>query len=189
MNQKHWQKYIPTIQRSDGTLTTSIDEVGAIFVDFYSQLLGSSKDTLPLDVNVIQHGPCLDANSHASLLALVSDMDIKHALFAIDDAKAPGPDGFSSCFFKKSWDVIGEDFCLVVRDFFESGALLKQINHSIITLIPKSANVTSASDFHPISCCNMIYKVIAKILTVRLSHALATIINVECLSRWSIDGR
>ena len=112
-------------------LTTFIDEVGVVFVDFYSQLLCTSKDTLPLDVNVIQHGPCLDADSHASLLAPVSDMYIKHALFTIDDAKAPGPDGFTSCFFKKSWDVIGEDFCLAVWDFFESGALLKQINHSI----------------------------------------------------------
>ena len=64
-----------------------------------------------------------------------------------------------------------------MRDFFESGALLKQINHSIITLIPKSANTTSVSDFRPISCCNVIYKVIAKLLAVRLSHALVTIIS------------
>jgi len=64
-----------------------------------------------------------------------------------------------------------------VQDFFELGAVLKQINHSIIALIPKLANASSASDFHPISCCNVIYKVIAKILAVRLSHALATIIS------------
>ena len=104
-------------------------------------------------------------------------MDIKHALFTIDDAKAPRPDGFSPCFFKKSWDVIGEDFCLAMQNFFESGALLKQINHSIIALIPKSANASYALDFHSISCCNVIYKVIAKILAMRLSHALATIIS------------
>jgi mannosylglycoprotein endo-beta-mannosidase len=155
-----------------------MDEVGAVFVDYYSQLLGTSKGTLPLDVNVIQHGPCLDTASISSLLAPVSDADIKHALFAIADDKAPGPDGFSSCFFKKSWDVVGQDFCLAMRDFFESGALLKQINHCIIALIPKSANASSTSDFRSISCCNVIYKVInAKILAVRLSHALATIIS------------
>jgi len=91
--------------------------------------------------------------------------------------KPQGPDGFSSCFFKKSWDVVGQDFYLAVRDFFELGALLKQINHCIIALIPKSTNASSASDFRPISCCNVIYKVIAKILAVRLSHALATIIS------------
>ncbi|KAJ6856768.1 hypothetical protein NC651_038440 [Populus alba x Populus x berolinensis] len=177
MNRKHRQSCIPAIQRNDGTVTTSIDEVGAAFVDFYMQLLGSSKETLPLDSNVVQHGPILDDASHASLLAPVTDLEIKNALFAIDDDKAPGPDGFSSCFFKKAWNVIGGDFCAAVRDFFVSGALLKQINHSIITLIPKSANTTLASDFRSISCCNVIYKVIAKILAMRLSHALVPIIS------------
>ncbi|XP_011016272.1 PREDICTED: uncharacterized protein LOC105119785, partial [Populus euphratica] len=177
MSRKHWQNYIPAIHRSDGTITTSIDEVGTVFVDYFSHLLGTSKDTLPLDSSVIQHGPCLDANTHASLLAPFTDLDIKNVLFAIDDDKAPGPDGYSSCFFKKSWDVIGGDFCRAVRDFFESGAMLKQINHSIIALIPKSTNSSFASDFRPISCCNVIYKVIAKLLAVRLSHALSNIIS------------
>ena len=177
MNRKHRQSCILAIQRHDGTVTTSIDEVGATFVDFYMQLLGSPKETLPLDSSIVQHGPILDEASHASLLAPVTDLEIKNAIFAIDDDKAPGPDGFSSCFFKKAWNVIGGDFCAAVRDFFVSGALLKQINHSIITLIPKSANTTSASDFRPISCCNVIYKVIAKILAMRLSHALVPIIS------------
>jgi hypothetical protein len=129
MNRKHWRNYIPTIQRHDGTITTS------------------TLETLSLDVNIVQHGPILDDASHASLLAPVSDLDIKNALFSIDEAKAPGPDGFSSSFVKKVWHVIGGDFCTAVRDFFESGALLKQINHSIITLIPKSANTTSLQTF------------------------------------------
>ena len=146
-------------------------------MDVYCQLLGTPKDTLLLDVDVIQHGPCLDAASHASLLAPVSDLDIKNALFDIDDGKAPGPDGYSSCFFKKSWVVIHENFCLAVRDFFQSGAMLKQINHYIIALIPKSANTSSASDFRPISCCNVIYKVIAKLLAARLPQALVSIIS------------
>nr|TKS10927.1 hypothetical protein D5086_0000078320 [Populus alba] len=101
---KHLQQHLihlKAAERHDGTFTSFVDEVGAVFVDFYSQLLGTPKATLPLDVTVIQHGPCLDTDSLASLLASVSDMDIKYALFAIDDAKALGPDGFS-CFFKKS---------------------------------------------------------------------------------------
>nr|TKR98958.1 hypothetical protein D5086_0000197870 [Populus alba] len=69
MNRKHRQSCIPAIQRHDGTITTSIDEVGATFVDFYMQLLGSPKEILPLDSKVVQHGPILDEASHASLLA------------------------------------------------------------------------------------------------------------------------
>ena len=55
---------------------------------------------------------------------------------------------------------MGEDFYAVVNDFFVSRKLLKQINHSIIALVPKSANVTFANDFRPISYYNVVYKVI-----------------------------
>jgi len=67
---------------------------------------------------------------------------------------------------------------LLYKIFFLSGRLLRQVNHSIIALVPKSANVYSSSDFKPISCCNVIYKVIAKILVGRLAHALTDIISL-----------
>jgi hypothetical protein len=62
-----------------------------------------------------------------------------------------------------------------VQDFFSSGQILKQINHCIIALVPKSTNVNSANDFKPISCCNVIYKVISKILAGRLCRAFQDI--------------
>nr|TKS10935.1 hypothetical protein D5086_0000078400 [Populus alba] len=55
--------------------------------------------------------------------------------------------------------------------------LLKQFNHSIIVLVPKSTNVSSPSDYRPISCCNVIYKVIAKLIAGRLAHALKGIVS------------
>jgi hypothetical protein len=177
MNQKNRRNYIPAIHCSDGTLTTSEAEMGEEFVRFYQQLLGSCKATLPLDIDVIQSGPCLHASSHESLLAPVSNDDIKNALFDIGNDKAPGPDGYSSFFFKKSWGVIGGEFCAAVQNFFTSGELLRQVNHSIIALIPKAANVNTAADFRPISCCNVVYKVISKILSGRLASALNAIIS------------
>ncbi|XP_074266725.1 uncharacterized protein LOC141590006 [Silene latifolia] len=51
--------------------------------------------------------------------------------------KAPGPDGFSSAFFKDSWKIIGDEVCDIVQDFFHSGKFLKQLNSTILTLIPK----------------------------------------------------
>jgi len=72
----------------------------------------------------VQSGPCL-GDDFLSLLAPVSSTVIKKALFSIGNDKAPGPDGFSSLFFKKSWDVVGGGFCAAVQDFFSSGKLLK----------------------------------------------------------------
>ncbi|GJV03160.1 RNA-directed DNA polymerase, eukaryota, reverse transcriptase zinc-binding domain protein [Tanacetum coccineum] len=41
----------------------------------------------------------------------VSDSEIKIAMFDIDDNKAPGPDGYTSKFYKKDWDIVGRDVC------------------------------------------------------------------------------
>jgi len=141
MNQKHKKNFIPAIHRNDGSLTTSVSEVGDVFVSFFKQLLGTSRTTSPFDESFVRYGPCIDSTLHASLLANVSNDDIKKALFSIDDTKSSGPDGYSALFFKNSWDVVGQDLYAAVRDFFQSGQLLKHINHFIIALVPKSPHV------------------------------------------------
>lgn len=177
LGQNHQRNSIPAIMCSHGCLSTSLQEVGNEFVSFYQNLLGSSKTIVPLDSAVIHSGPCLPATSHGFLLAPVSQEEIRMAVFSIGNDKAPGPDGYSSLFYKQAWDVIGGDVCAAVQDFFLSGRLLKQVNHSIIVLVPKSANASSPSDYRPISCCNVIYKVIAKLLAGRLAHALKDIVS------------
>ena len=82
--------------------------------------------------------------------------------------KAPGLDGFNACFFQKMWHVVGEDVIAAVRSFFESGSLLKEMNHISITLVPKVPNPSTWKDFRPISCCNLVYKCISGILARRL---------------------
>lgn len=72
---------------------------------------------------------------------------------------------------------MGTDVCLAVKDFFASGNLLRQLNHSVISLVPKSANATTANDFRPISCCNVVYKIISKILADRLAQAASRLIS------------
>jgi hypothetical protein len=103
MSQRHRRRHIPAIVRSDGTLTSSAEEVGRVFVSYYKELLGTSKHTIPLCAEVVQSGACINADSHDYLLAPVSADDIKQVLFSMDDNKAPGSDGYTSAFFKKSF--------------------------------------------------------------------------------------
>lgn len=103
--------------------------------------------------------------------------EIKSAIFSIGKDKAPGPDGYSSGFFKKAWNYVGDSFSDVVREFFESGALLKQVNHTAIALIPKSDHASSMQDFRPITYYNITYKVIAKVLSTRLAPIVVSLVN------------
>jgi hypothetical protein len=46
-----------------------------------------------------------------------------------------------------------------------------------IALIPKGSSSTSVSEFKPISLCNVIYKIIAKVLANKLKVVLPNVIS------------
>lgn len=60
----------------------------------------------------------MDDEAASKLVEKVQMSEIKDVLFSIDDDKALGPDGFSSCFFKKCWYIVGEDVKKVVEFYF-----------------------------------------------------------------------
>ncbi|XP_074288835.1 uncharacterized protein LOC141613986 [Silene latifolia] len=103
----------------------------------------------------------------------------KHYLEYTADDKAPGPDGYSSHFFKTSWDLVGgEMYVFAVHEFFRNGKMLKQLNATNVTLIPKVPNPLTVIQFRPIACCNVVYKCISKLLCARLALVLPHIISV-----------
>jgi hypothetical protein len=67
--------------------------------------------------------------------------------------------------------------CKAVQSFFQSGALLKEVNSTIITLVPKVPNPSSITEYRPIACCNVLYKCITKILANRLRTCLCDLIS------------
>ncbi|KAI9156605.1 hypothetical protein LWI28_009351 [Acer negundo] len=65
----------------------------------------------------------------------------------------------------------------VIQELIRSGHLLKELNATIIALVPKVPNPSMMKDFRPISCCNTLYKIIAKIIANRIKPCLLDIIS------------
>ncbi|KAL2226622.1 UNVERIFIED_CONTAM: hypothetical protein Sindi_2020900 [Sesamum indicum] len=122
----------------------------------------------------------------AHLLEPFTADDVKNVVFDIAEDKAPGLDGFSSDFYKVAWLVVGHEVTNAILDFFTTGKLLKQINSTLLALIPKVHSPMSVVDFRPISCCNVLYKIIAKLIVQRLSPA-ATEMCIESDTRKAYD--
>ena len=54
-------------------------------------------------------------------------------------------------FIRKSWEVIGEKFQMLVLDFFKSGLLPRKLNMTWVTLIPKFEGANEIKDYRPIN--------------------------------------
>ncbi|KAI9174462.1 hypothetical protein LWI28_017614 [Acer negundo] len=78
---------------------------------------------------------------------------------------------------EKTWDIVGEDVINAIQEFFRSGHLFKELNATIISLVPKVPNPSMMKDFRPIFCCNTLYKIIAKIIANRIKPCLPDIIS------------
>ncbi|XP_048502731.1 uncharacterized protein LOC125498546 [Beta vulgaris subsp. vulgaris] len=153
------------------------EKVAEAFIEYYKGLLGTAKEGSSMTcAEIIAQGPCLNLEQQEDLMREITDDEIQQALFSIPVDKSPGPDGFGTTFYKASWEIIGNDIITAVKDFFIHRKMLKDMNNTLITLVPKSKCPSNVSDYRPIACCNVVYKCITKVICNRMRKILPDII-------------
>ncbi|GLT27312.1 hypothetical protein SLA2020_023190 [Shorea laevis] len=178
IKERQHRSIIGSITDSTGLQVVQPELIEKEFLMYYQNLFGKAKkDVQSADLAVIQRGRMLTMEEANTLCRPFSEMDVETAVKSIPNGKSPGPDGFTTGFYKTAWPIVKRDVTKAVLNFFESGKLLGQINATNITLVPKTNCPTSVGDYRPISCCNVIYKVISKLLTQRLNEVLDKLVS------------
>ncbi|KAL2226605.1 UNVERIFIED_CONTAM: hypothetical protein Sindi_2019200 [Sesamum indicum] len=100
--QRRAVRRILQINDENSTTHTEPSEVVHEFVSFYQNFLGGNRRQLLVDINYLRPwARHILSNEEAShLFVPFSPEDVKQVIFDIAEDKAPGPDGFSSGFFK-----------------------------------------------------------------------------------------
>ena len=101
--------------------------------------------------------------------------EVEEAVNQMALGKSPGPDGFTTNFFHHFWDLVKEDVLDIVEESRTKMGVPKAFNATFLTLIPKEAGVDSPDKFRPILLCNVIYKIISKVIANRLKPLLSMI--------------
>ncbi|XP_021743112.1 uncharacterized protein LOC110709210 [Chenopodium quinoa] len=105
----------------DGQVIQKPSEVINAFVGYYQNMLGSNCNPERFFHDaIIAVGRTLSQEQRVEMCLPFTEADVKDDLWSIEDDKAPGPDGFSSKFYKASWDIVKNDLYEVVLSFFLS---------------------------------------------------------------------
>lgn len=149
-----------------------------IIFDYFTSLFTSEVDIPGESVfNDVQRK--VTAAMNRALLAPFSSEDVKKALFSIGDLKAPSPDGLHAVFYKRFWELLGEDLVKEVLEAVNNKLVPSGWNDTTIVLIPKVNCPDKVTQFRPISLCNVVYKSILKMLADRLKGILPEIIGQQ----------
>ena len=105
-----------------------------------------------------------------------TEKEVKDAVFQLGAWTAPGSDGIPTLVPQKFWNIMGPTITQATLGFLKSGFILKELNNTFITLIPKCQSLEKVGDFRPISLCNVAYKVASKVLAKRLKPIMEDII-------------
>ena len=153
-----------------------LEEVVGVALAYFDNLFQARvEDQMEEFLNAVQ---CMMTDDMREFLSFEFTVEeVKVALFQMGPTKAPRPDGMNAIFYQKFKHVVGNSIVLAVLDFLNNGNMLPDINHTNILLIPKVKNSERMSEFRPISLCNVIYKIISKVLANRLKQVLPQIIS------------
>ena len=109
----------------------------------------------------------------------MTEEEVSEVIKGMKTGKDPSPDGFNFDFFKSCWEIVKQDIVDVVKDSRKNKTILKVLNASFLSLIPKQENGMTPNRFRPIALCNVVYKIISKVIANRIKPFLPTLVSEE----------
>ena len=151
-------------------------EIAEVIVFYFERLYMTSNLNKILEV-VEAIDPKVSVDMNQSLIKQFTRDRVEAALKQMHPSKSHGPDGMPALFYQKYWDIVGSDVVSMILNVLNYNTSMADINRTYITLIPKINNPAKMTDFRPISLCNVIYKLILKVLANCLKLVLPQVIS------------
>lgn len=151
------------------------EDIQEVVTNYFSQLFQSSTANGCLSSREMVNQ--ITETENEELIVEVTAEEVKEAVFSMHPDKSSGPDGLNPAFFQTFWSVVGNDVVEMCRKFMSTGELPVGINRTVVCLIPKVKMPTSMGELQPISLCNVLIRIVSKVLANRLKPCLETLIS------------
>ncbi|KAJ4449434.1 hypothetical protein ANN_00833 [Periplaneta americana] len=113
-----------------------------------------------------------------NLQSPITEEEIRSALEGAPKNTAPGPIGLSYQLYKTHWRLIKEYLLELMNYILDNGSVIDGFSDGVVTLIPKTTNPTTMSEYRPITLLTTDYKLFMKVLANRLKPAFRDILKI-----------
>lgn len=104
--------------------------------------------------------------------------EITEAINHMHPLKSLGSDGLPALFFQNFWHIVGREVQDLALNILNNNDQPHDINKTFLVLIPKCKNPSTTKDLRLISLCNVVMKIVTKVIANRLKHTLGDIIDI-----------
>ena len=172
---------ITHIQNEQGDKMETHEEIESTFVTHFKKVHQEPHINRSIAIEKITRNILkLIIEEHNQLLLRTVDLqEVEATVRQLKAGKAPGLDGFTSNFFHNFCDLIKMEVWQVVEESRSLRCMFPGMNATFIALIPNEAQPSTPDKYRPITICNIIYKIVSKIIASRLKLFLPLIISPE----------
>ena len=175
-NQRRRVNRIEGLRGANGVWYDKPEEIEREVLDYFATIF-STANPPPFEAILESINPRITVGMNEFLLKEFSEVEVRKALQQMHPIKAPSPDGMSLISYQKYWEVVGDNVIKCVLQSLNSGCMPSGLNETYICLIPKVRCPQNIMEFRPISLCNVLYKIVAKVLANRLKEILPEVIS------------
>ena len=143
----------------------------------YFEKIYSIEHPSEYEVQVENVERCITPKMNKYLLEAFGAEEVRYAINQMHPTKSLGPNGMPLLFYQKYWEVVSPYVTKCVLQILNSGSLPCVLNETYICLIPKVQCPKKITEFRPINLCNVIYKIVSKVLANRLKRILPKVIG------------
>ncbi|KAL3679560.1 hypothetical protein R1sor_022516 [Riccia sorocarpa] len=180
---KHANEEMTAIESNAGDILEDQVEILEEVQRFYQELYTAEEDTDEVletrrkVVERIDRG--LTTTDNRVLEEVPSEELITRIVMEMPREKSPGLDGVMVEILRIGWEFMKEDCFLMVQGFWDKKKLIGKDRKGVIKLIPKNERKHLLKNWRPITLLTMTYKIIAKVMAIRLKDMLPRIIDTQ----------
>ncbi|KAL8133792.1 hypothetical protein AgCh_009018 [Apium graveolens] len=167
--------HISSLVTDDGTRVKEGYAMCKAVRDYFIQIFGDSHSQM--DAQVVEGTRCVTDDHNRMLTEELSFAEFTIAVKQMHPDKASGPDGLNPAFFQQFWNILGKEVFVCCREWLRNNSFPANFNDTNIVLIPKKEDACCMGDLRPIALCNVLYKILSKVLANRLKRILPHIIS------------